>query len=338
VLVAAALFAAWAGRPVVGDGRAVALGVEATDGAGALSDRLAAAGVVSHPRLFTLLLLVARPLVAPEPGAHLLTNDLTPAEVLRRLARLTSRARAKVVIPEGFNRFQIADRLERLRICGADAFARAAAEPAVLARAGIEGPTAEGFLFPATYDLFADTPPDAAVVAFAAQTKKRLVTLQTEQNAAFTALAEKYGWQLREVLTLASIVEKEAVRPEEQPIIASVFYNRLDSPDFKPARSLQSDPTAAYGCLVAPALPSCAGSGEHITPAMLRDFANPYNTYRHPGLTPGPISNPGLGAIRAVLAPATTDFLFFVAAGDGRHTFSRSLEEHDLAMKKPKSR
>ena len=142
----------------------------------------------------------------------------------------------------------------------------------------------------------------------------------------------KYQWGEREILTLASMVEREAARTEERSVIASVFFNRLDSPDFKPHRMLQSDPTAAYGCALHPELESCRGGYAHVTPEMLRDAANAFNTYRHPGLPPGPIANPGEAAIIAVLAPANTDFLFFVGNGDGRHTFTRTFEAHEAAV------
>jgi UPF0755 protein len=99
---------------------------------------------------------------------------------------------------------------------------------------------------------------------------------------------------------------------------------------------LQSDPTAGYGCLIgAGNATSCAGYAGKITPEMLRDTQNPYNTYRHPGLPPGPIGNPGEGAIEAVLAPTQSDYLYFVADGRGRHRFSRSFEEHRRAIQAP---
>jgi UPF0755 protein len=98
---------------------------------------------------------------------------------------------------------------------------------------------------------------------------------------------------------------------------------------------LQADPTAAYGCVLLGArLSSCAGFAGKVTPKMLRDGKNPYNTYAHSGLPPGPIANPGAGALGAVLAPEKSDFLFFVAQGDGRHTFSRTLDEHERAIPK----
>jgi UPF0755 protein len=337
VLVAAAC-GVWAGTPRAGEGGAVVVVWDNDEGAWSGASLLAASEVVDHPLLFAALLSATRPLLSPEPGPHLLTDDLTPVEVLRRLARLSSRARVRVVVPEGFNRFQIGERLERLRVCSARAFAEAATSPAELARAGVErGDSAEGFLFPATYDLPADSAAGWVLLELTAQFEKRLSPIREKHKEAFTRLAERYEWALREVITLASVIEKEAVRPEELPVIASVFYNRLDSADFRPARSLQSDPTAAYGCLVAPGLASCAGYTGRVTPGMLRDFENPYNTYRHPGLPPGPIANPGLKAIEAVLAPSSTDYLFFVATTDGRHAFSRTLDEHEAATRRPRA-
>lgn len=129
------------------------------------------------------------------------------------------------------------------------------------------------------------------------------------------------------------MIEKETPHDEERPIIAGVFFNRLDNPDFFPRRMLQSDPTALYGCqLMAGSLPSCTGNGGKVSPAMLRDAQNPYNTYRHPGLPPGPIANPGEASIAAVLAPTPSEYLYFVAK-NGRHVFSRSLAQHDAAIR-----
>jgi UPF0755 protein len=316
-----------------GAGRIVEVWWPADDpGSGAA--RLAAAGVVDSPRAFRFVLAVASPFVHPEPGPHLLRDDLSPAETLRRLVRLASRGRTRVVVPEGFNRFQIAERLESASVCSRRAFDAASTDAAALAELAIAGDSAEGFLFPATYELFADAPAEAVVSEMVTTTRARLASLRSRYVGAFQSFSVKYQWGEREILTLASMVEREAARAEERPIVASVFFNRLDSADFKPQRMLQSDPTAAYGCSVHPELDSCRGTPAHVTPEMLRDAANPYNTYRHAGLPPGPIANPGEAAITAVLAPAVTDFLFFVTAGDGRHTFTRTFEAHEAAMPK----
>jgi UPF0755 protein len=320
----------WLGTRKSGTGRAVEILWPRDPGEGA--SLLAGAGVIDRPAAFRLLLAVTGPLVSPVEGAHLLTDDLTPAEVLRRLARLSSRERARVLVPEGWNRFQIGDRLEALRVCSKRGFGERATSRDGLRRLAVGGDSVEGYLFPATYDLFLDSDPDALLAQMVAETKRRLGALETAHAEDFRRLEAKYGWGEREILTLASVVEKESGQSDEQPVIASVFYNRLDSPEFRPARALQSDPTAAYGCLAMPALESCRGYSGRVTPAMIRDPENPYNTYRHPGLPPGPIANPGVRAIEAVLQPATTEYLFFVASG-GKHVFSRSLEEHEAAIR-----
>jgi UPF0755 protein len=137
-----------------------------------------------------------------------------------------------------------------------------------------------------------------------------------------------------QLLTLASIVEKEARVPDERPVIAGVFMNRLTDETFKPKR-LQADPTVAYGCLIAgDRIPTCAEyDGRRVTPAMLRDTENPYSTYRRDGLPPGPICNPGLDSLKAAVTPAPHDYFYFVTKGGGRHAFSHSLDEHNQRIR-----
>ncbi|HEX4338116.1 MAG TPA: endolytic transglycosylase MltG [Polyangiaceae bacterium] len=329
-------FAFSLGRSRAGTGRAVEIAWPGDVGAGAGAALLVSAGVLESPSSFRVLLALAGPFVTLEPGPHLLTDDLTPFEVLRRLARFSSRTRVRVVVPEGFNRFQISARLEQLRVCAHAEFDRLVTDPAWLATSGLTGDSAEGFLAPATYELFADATAAGVASELVETTRKRLVGLRETHAEELAKLSSRYGWQERDVLTLASVVEKEAAKADECPVIASVFFNRLDDPTFRPARTLQSDPTAAYGCLADPTLASCTGYAGRVAPPMLRDAANPYNTYRHPGLPPGPIANPGMPAILAVLSPATTDYLFFVASGDGRHAFSRTLGEHEAAIHRPR--
>jgi UPF0755 protein len=143
-----------------------------------------------------------------------------------------------------------------------------------------------------------------------------LSALEGEQAAAFAARKAEHGLSTHDVLTLASIIEREAAKADEKPLIASVFLNRLLDPTFRPLHMLQSDPTAMYGCLVQQPPPSSCTPGRP-TPAMLRDSQNLSNTYRHAGLPPGPISSPGEAAVRAVLTPSKSDYLYFVAAGGG---------------------
>src|SRR5690606_16335761 len=140
-----------------------------------------------------------------------------------------------------------------------------------------------------------------------------------------------------QLIVLASLVERETALLIESPRVARVFLNRLLFPEAETKGRLQSDPTAAYGCLVAADLaPSCRDFDGSVTPALLSDASNPYNSYRHAGLPPGPISNPGEQALRAVLSPAEGNELYFVADGKGQHSFSETFEEHRKGVERLK--
>jgi UPF0755 protein len=251
---------------------------------------------------------------------------------LPRLATGYGSAQVRVAIPEGFTRFDVATRLSRFGICDRLAFERVTRDPEVLAALGLSGESAEGYLFPATYDLNQGSSARAVlnqmVSVFRERTRARFAAYARAHDGAPFSLTE------HELLTLASIIEREAKLPEERPTIAGVFMNRLTSPDFWPHR-LQADPTVAYGCLVEPErIPSCATfDGKRITPAMVRDPENRYSTYRNDGLPPGPICNPGLSALAAALAPAQHDFFYFVTSGGGRHAFTRTLGEHNAKIR-----
>jgi UPF0755 protein len=133
------------------------------------------------------------------------------------------------------------------------------------------------------------------------------------------------------------MVEKEAAVDDERPIIAGVFLNRLRDPTFRPKR-LECDPTASYGCLAYPEkAPSCANFTGRATAEIEHDPSNPYSTYTHEGLPPGPIANPGYKSLEAVAVPSTARFFFFVARGQGRHAFSETYEGHLAAMHVPPS-
>jgi len=326
----------WATRPAAGSARRVVVQLDGSETPSALGSVLAERGLVSSPRLFALYLAWFSPDVALARGPHLLRGDLSPRALVQRLLRLPSRPAVRVILPEGYTFLQIAERLEQNEVCPAIEFKRSAEDPHLLGELGIRATNAEGYLFPATYELFVDADPGKAVRQMVAETRKRLERLDAHAGGALARLTQARGWSEHEVLTLASLVEREARARDEQALVASVFLNRLDDPQFRPARMLQSDASAAYGCAVAPgSAPSCQGYQGRVTPEMLRDAQNPYNTYRHAGLPRGPIGNPGEGAIAAVLAPASTEYLYFVADGRGRHRFSRTFEEHRRAITTP---
>ena len=253
--------------------------------------------------------------------------------------------KTKLTIPEGFTRFDVARRLEAAEVCERAAFVAASQTPALLAELRLKGDSAEGFLFPATYDLAKDSDPDQLVRRFVEEDARRLDAVERQHPEGPLVLAREFAFGTLEIVTLASMVEKEAAVAEERPIIASVFLNRLRDPAFT-RHVLQSDPTSGYGCqrarelaelhLASFAAPSsCADYTGKITPAMNQDPLNPYSTYVHEGLPPGPIANPGQAALAAVLAPADTHYFYFVARGAGRHAFAETYEEHKKNIGRP---
>jgi UPF0755 protein len=299
----------------------------------AVAARLVAAGVVGDPSWFALYLRVTGRSRDIRPGHHLLSDDMSAGAIAKRMQRSLSRGHTKVVLREGMSRFDMAKRLQAARVTGMRAFLAATTDRALLSEIGIPGDSAEGYLFPATYELPLDAEPREIVERLKAELDRRFDRLLRDHATGLAALKATLGWGPREAVILASIVEKEAMVDEERPIIASVFLNRLRDPSFAPRR-LQSDPTAGYGCLVRPDLYACRDYTGRITPEMNADDANPYTTYRHDGLPPGPISCPGEKSLAAVLGPAETRYFFFVARGDGRHTFSETLAQHNEAIRK----
>lgn len=305
---------------------------EGIDGVAAQLERL---GAIDDAHLFALYARLLGADEALREGPVRLRADMTVRTLLARIAEGFGETPIDVLVPEGFDRHEIAARLARWDVCDEEAFLEATADRALLEELGIPGPTAEGYLFPDTYSLVTGSDPREVVRRFVRRFREDTDELfdegggGAEQRAARARLAE-LGLGPHEVLVLASIVEQEAVAREEQPVIAGVLVNRLESETFLPRRRLQADPTVSYGCKERPELASCQGfDGRRITRAMLVDDANPYNTYRHAGLPPGPICNPGRDALRAVLAHARHDYFYFVARGGGRHSFSASLDEHN---------
>ena len=331
-LTAFALLLVWSRLP--GPGGSDVQNIEISRGlqSPSVGEQLAQAGLVNRPLLMDAYLWLTLRANRWIEGKHLLSPQMSPQELAACLTRTRSRRSVQFSIPEGFDQIRVARRLETLGICNGDDFLAAARDPTLLAKLGVKGTTAEGYLFPATYLMGIDSEPVALITQWVGETRRRIEKLRRVYPNSIERLASQRGWGEHEILTLASIIEKETNHDDERPIIAGVFLNRLDDPDFLPHRMLQSDPTAIYGCLVMAAqIPTCAGFGGRATPAMLRDPQNPYNTYKHPGLPPGPIASPGEGSIAAVLAPAATKFYFFVAK-NGRHVFTRSLDEHEAVV------
>lgn len=325
-------FVAFVILPGPGDGKPVELEWQPTDNPGEAADRLAAAGLVRSAFLMSLYLRVAD-WKHIDPGHHLLQNDMSPRTLIRRLRRLRGGTQVDVVIPEGFNKFDIAQRLHDAGVCSTRGFRVAASNEALMQELRVPAPHAEGYLFPATYPFARNEAPNSVVSRLVNETTKRHARIFGDAPEAVAKLEKDLGWSRHSIVVLASMIEKEAAVDEERALIASVFLNRMYSESFRPRQRLQSDPTARYGCLLQPdATPTCAGADKGVTGPMVRDPLNPYSTYAHSGLPPGPICNPSESSLRAVLAPAQTEYLYFVAKGGGRHKFSVSYDEHRSAI------
>jgi UPF0755 protein len=333
-VVAGYIYLVYPARSGPGQGREVDLVLPAAESADALAERLTAAGLIDSPRLFSLYVRtmgVAQHDTSVAAGPHLVTDDLSPSELLARLTRRPGRTRAHVTFPEGWTRFDMARRLQNSRICAAAPFLAATRDPALLAELHLSTESAEGFLFPATYDLLTDSDPADIVRRLKAEFDKRWTEALAGHESGLADLKATLGWDQAQVVTLASIIEKEAGAPEERTLIASVFLNRLRDPSFK-KKVLQSDPTAGYGCLVdAATIPACAGYTGRITHDINMAPENRWSTYTHEQLPPGPIANPGARSIEAVLAPAATHYFYFFARG-GKTQFTETYEAHNAVV------
>ena len=315
-----------------GRGKEVELTLEHDEPVASVIAKLDAAGLLDSRARFAIYVRLSAATFAA--GPHLLTDDAGPGELVRRLERAGSAAKSKVTIPEGWNRYDIGKRLQSLQVASQSAFLAASSDPELLRELALDGDSAEGFLFPATYDLAKDSDPRDVVRRLVAEFERRFAALEQNHRLGRANLEATLGWSRRDIVTLASMVEKEAAVDDERPIIASVFLNRLRDPSFK-RKVLQCDPTAGYGCLVLKdKAPGCAGYNGKITHAVNMDPLNTYSTYTHEGLPPGPIANPGVKSMQAVLAPASTKYLYFVTRGEARrHAFSETVDEHNAAVK-----
>ena len=324
------LLGVYPNRAASGPGPSIAYELEPGTDLARLGWELHRRGVVDHPLFFTAYLRLMGAETRLRRGTVWLTPGATPRQLARQVALGFGPARTRVTFPEGFDRYDVAARAEANDVCSHEEFLEATTDPSLLESLGIPSASAEGYLFPDTYEL--ESGGDCRnLVRRMVQTFQRRTSELFEASGGDSRL-RKLRWGRQEVVVMASIVEKEAAVAEEQPLIAGVFLNRLTSTTFRPQR-LQADPTVRYGCVAEPTVSdACRRYDGRITRAMLEDTRNPYNTYRHEGLPPGPICNPGLSAIRAVLSPAAHPYLYFVARGEGRHHFSETLEEHNAAV------
>jgi UPF0755 protein len=311
-----------------GPGQGAVKEVEVRAGAGPrqLAERLSEAGVISSPTLFALWLRAIGGLARVRAGTFRLVDSATPLEVLSALSGRGIEKGVKVTIPEGFTLAQIGFALQNAGLKKKGEFITRAVDSGFLGELGIPGPSSEGYLFPDTYFFSSSDSAGDIIRAMWANFNKRLASIGASIDAPKSDT-------LKKVVTLASIVQAEAKAQEEMPVIAGVYQNRLDGKIFS-TRLLQADPSVSYGCepYVKPRAASCIGFNGVLTRRQLEDRKNPYNTYVHQGLPPGPICAPGLAAIRAAIRPAEVPYFYFVVDSNGRHAFSTTFEEHQKAV------
>jgi UPF0755 protein len=301
----------WALAPILEAAPEVTFQVQSGASLGRIAGDLEARGLIRSALAFKWLARYQDKAAQLQVGEYRLSSALTPEEILTRIVE-GKVATYEVTIPEGWTAAQIALRLEEVGITQAADFSAVADDPASAAALGVEGATLEGYLFPETYYL-----PRGLSARDIAQI---LVNQFLDAWHEVEPKAREQKLSMREVVTLASIIEKETATPSERPLIASVFRNRLNK-----RMPLATDPTVIYG------IPDFDGN---LRKRDLENADNPYNTYRIRGLPPGPISNPGADALHAAVNPAESDYLFFVSNNDGSHIFSKTFREHDRAVSK----
>jgi len=274
-----------------------------------ISKTLEKTGVISHASTFITIAALTGKAKRLQAGSYVFEGNHVPLDIMNILFRGRT-LRYRITIPEGYTLYQIGDAISKTGLLPKESFVESAFAPQSTSFFQVKAPSMEGFCYPDTYFLV----PHMTSLEIMARMFDRFRKIYTSD---MDRQAKKLGMSTLEIITLASIIEKEAITRAEKPLISSVFHNRI-----KLGMRLQSDPTVIYGV---------NGFTGKIGPEeLLRE--SPYNTYRHEGLPPGPICNPGLESIKAALWPATTPYLYFVSRGNGTHSFSATLEEHNRAI------
>ena len=271
-------------------------------------------GVVSDALTWRAALWRSGEATRLKAGEYRFDRRMTVDEVIRKLARGEGYLRS-LTFPEGLTIRQMARIYENAGFGPESAFTEAATDGALVSRIDPAARDLEGYLFPDTYAL----PRRATAVDLV---RKMVARFETVFSPALGDAAVSLGMSPREVVILASMVEKETARADERPTVAAVYHNRL-----RVRMGLQCDPTVIY------ARERAGRYTGNLTHADL-SFDSPYNTYRHAGLPPGPIASPGRASLEAAARPAPVDYLYFVSRNDGSHAFAATLDEHNRNVQK----
>ncbi len=301
-----------------------------------IAKRLADSGVIQKPRWFRFYGMRRGVTTKVRTGRFAMTDNMTPEEVIDKLLQGVKEVTTRVTIPEGLHMLEVFALIEEAGIANAKELEGVGRDPKFLEERGVEGETIDGYLYPDTYYFKVPSSPTLVLETLLKQHRIVWDGLRRKNDKNFAKLREQLGWSDRDFLVMASIVEKEAVSASERPRIAQVFMNRLTSPKFVPHR-LDTDPTIRYGCTV-PERKSAGCQDWDITDRLRRrqldDADNPYNTYQHEGLPPGPICSPGAAAIQAVMNPDGSNYFFFVAMDSKTHAFAKTRAEHERNVDK----
>lgn len=289
--------------------------VEIAPGTGsrAIGKALVDAGVVRDEWTFRMAVLLTGTQRELKAGEYRFTTPASAKDVARKLARGDIFLRP-ITFPEGLSLKEMAGIYESRGMGTSAAFLKAARDTSLIKALDPAAKDLEGYLFPDTYNMPRKMSADALIRQMA-QTFVRVYGETVQKDV------EASGKSLREVVTLASIVEKEASQRDERPIVAAVYQNRL-----RIGMGLQCDPTVIY------ALEKAGRYNGNLTKADLK-FDSPYNTYKYAGLPPGPIASPGRASLEAAAHPASVDYLYFVSRNDGTHVFATTLAEHNKNVK-----
>jgi len=307
-LVAACLFAfACAGQP---HGAATRVIIPRGASFGQAADSLARTGLVGSPRMFRLYGRLTGGDRNIKPGTYLLKHGTPWKDIVSALNGGHGLVNT-ITIPEGYSLSQITPLLARTLKVPAESVQAAVRDTALLARLDIPNPTVEGYVFPDTYAFPLGTTARQAV-------REMVYAFERRWKPDWDASLVELKINRNDLVTMASIVEREARLPEERPVIAAVYYNRL-----RRGMRLQADPTIQYAL------------GHHVGRVLYKDLEveSPYNTYIHKGLPPGPVASPGAASLAAAANPANVPYLYFVASKDGHHEFRMTLDEHTTAIR-----
>ncbi|MDH3976484.1 MAG: endolytic transglycosylase MltG [Deltaproteobacteria bacterium] len=272
-----------------------------------ISKKLEKKGILENERMFYLYAKIRGLQSKAKAGEYLIEPAMSTDEILDRLVR-GSVITHRITIPEGYNIYQVADMLEEKKITKKKDFIKKAKDKNFMASLNVKGVSLEGYLYPETYFFFKGMKTEEIM----RQMVNRFHTVFTDD---LKKKSKAMGFTMEEVVTLASIIEKETGNPDERPLISAAFHNRL-----KKKMRLQSDPTTIYGIIE-------TFDGNLRRKDLLQK--TPYNTYKISGLPLGPIANPGIESIKAALNPADVDYIFFVSMNNGSHIFAKTYKEHN---------